>query len=57
MLINKRVQDFYEVLEEQNAKTRTAVEIQRREMKVLPEAYVEAPVLEILKDEITDFEG
>ena len=57
VLINKRVQDFYEVLEEQNAKTRTAVEIQRREMKVLPEAYVEAPVLEILKDEITDFEG
>jgi ATP-dependent DNA helicase PIF1 len=41
--INKKVQDFYEVLEEQNAKRRSIEENQRREIELLPEAYVEIP--------------
>lgn len=39
--INKKVQEFYEVLEEQNAKKQSVEEIQRREIELLPEAYVE----------------
>lgn len=42
--INKKVQEFYEVLEEQNAKRRSAAENQRREIEILPEAYVETTV-------------
>jgi ATP-dependent DNA helicase PIF1 len=39
--INKKVQDFYEGLEEQNANQQSAEKIQRRKIEVLPEAYVE----------------
>jgi ATP-dependent DNA helicase PIF1 len=38
--INKKVQDFYEVLEEENAKKRSAEEKMDREIELLPEAYV-----------------
>lgn len=37
--ISKKVQDFYEILEEQNAKKRSLEENQRREIELLPEAY------------------
>ena len=39
--INRKVQEFYEVLEEQNTKKRSAEDNQRREIEILPEAYVE----------------
>lgn len=38
--INKKVQDFYEVLEEETAKKRSAEEKMDREIELLPEAYV-----------------
>ena len=38
---SKKVQEFYEVLEEQNAKQQSAEENERREIELLPEAYVE----------------
>lgn len=39
--INKRVQDFYEILEQEDAKRRTAEENLKKEIEKLPEAYVE----------------
>jgi ATP-dependent DNA helicase PIF1 len=48
--INKKVQEFYEILEEQNAKKRSAEENERREIELLPEAYVETveiPIVEV----------
>ena len=39
--INKRVQDFYEILEKEDAKRRTAEENLKKEIEKLPEAYVE----------------
>ena len=39
--INKKVQDFYEVLEKEESKRKTAEENERKEIGRLPEAYVE----------------
>ena len=39
--VNKKVQDFYEILEERNAKKCSAEENERRVIEQLPEAYVE----------------
>jgi len=47
--INKKVQEFYEVLEEQNAKQQSAQEIERREIELLPEAYVEVTEIPIVE--------
>lgn len=47
--INKKVQEFYEVLEEQNAKKRSAEENERREIELLPEAYVETSEIPIVQ--------
>ena len=47
--INKKVQEFYEVLEEQNAKKRSAEENERREIELLPEAYVEIKEIPIVE--------
>ena len=51
--INKKVQEFYEVLEEQEAKKRLEQDNERqeqetetREIEILPEAYVEIPLVE-----------
>ena len=40
--INKKVQEFYEVLEEQEEKRRSEEENKRKEIELLPEAYVTA---------------
>lgn len=40
--INKKVQDFYEVLETEDAKQRTAEDNQRKDIEKLPETYVES---------------
>ena len=47
--INKKVQNFYEVLEEQNAKKRSEQENEIREIEVLPEAYVEIAEIPIVE--------
>ena len=47
--INKKVQEFYEILEEQNAKKRTEEENERREIELLPEAYVEIKEIPIVE--------
>ena len=45
--INKKVQEFYEVLEKEEAKKRTEEETERRAVELLPEAYVETiPLVE-----------
>jgi ATP-dependent DNA helicase PIF1 len=47
--INKKVQEFYEVLEEQNTKKRLEEENKRREIEMLPEAYVEIKEIPIVE--------
>jgi ATP-dependent DNA helicase PIF1 len=47
--INRKVQEFYEVLEEQTAKRRSAEENQRHEIELLPEAYVETVEIPIVQ--------
>ena len=44
--INKKVQEFYEILEKEDAKKRTIEETNKREIEKLPEAYVEAVIIE-----------
>jgi hypothetical protein len=44
--INKKVQEFYEILEQEDAKKRTIEETNKREIEKLPEAYVEAVIIE-----------
>ena len=39
--INKKVQDFYEILEQEDAKRRSADETAKKEIDKLPEAYAE----------------
>ena len=39
--INKKVQEFYEILEQEDAKKRTIEETNKREIEKLPEAYAE----------------
>ena len=70
MRINKKVQDFYEILEEEIAKKRTAKEKMDREIELLPEAYVsnvssipvveatlveQMPVAVVIEDELNTF--
>ena len=47
--INKKVQDFYEVLETEDAKRRTAEENERKEIEKLPEAYVESATIPLVE--------
>jgi ATP-dependent exoDNAse (exonuclease V) alpha subunit len=47
--INKKVQDFYEVLEIEDAKRRTAEENERKEIEKLPEAYVESETIPLVE--------
>ena len=44
--INKKVQEFYEILEKEDAKKRTIEETNKREIEKLPEAYAEAVIIE-----------
>ena len=45
--INKKVQEFYEILEKEDVKKRTNEETNKREIEKLPEAYVELiPIVE-----------
>jgi hypothetical protein len=44
--INKKVQEFYEILEKEDAKKRTFEETNKREIEKLPEAYVESVIIE-----------
>ena len=44
--INKKVQEFYEILEQEDAKKRTIEETNKREIEKLPEAYAEAVIIE-----------
>jgi hypothetical protein len=45
--INKKVQEFYEVLEKEDSKKRTEEEAETRAVELLPEAYVETiPLVE-----------
>ncbi len=46
--ISKKVQDFYEVLEIEDAKRRTIEENESREIEQLPEAYVEPVIVEAI---------
>ena len=52
--INKKVQDFYEVLEAEDAKSRTAEENERKEIEKLPEAYVEAANIPLVEATIVE---
>ena len=57
--INKKVQDFYELLEKEDEKRRTEEENLRRETEKLPEAYVESiniPIVEAIPLEIENIE-
>jgi ATP-dependent exoDNAse (exonuclease V) alpha subunit len=47
--VNKKVQDFYEVLETEDAKRRTAEENERKENEKLPEAYVETVTIPLVE--------
>jgi ATP-dependent DNA helicase PIF1 len=47
--INKKVQDFYEILEAEDAKQRTAEENERKEIEKLPEAYVESVTIPLVE--------
>ena len=44
--INKKVQEFYEILEKEDVKKRTIEETNKREIEKLPEAYAEAVIIE-----------
>jgi ATP-dependent DNA helicase PIF1 len=49
--INKKVQDFYEILEQEDAKRRSAEETAKKEIDKLPEAYAETkniPLVEVM---------
>lgn len=47
--VNKKVQDFYEVLETEDAKRRTAEENERKENEKLPEAYIETVTIPLVE--------
>lgn len=47
--INKKVQEFYEVLEIEDAKRRTEQEKEEREIERLPEAYIEVNTIPIVE--------
>jgi ATP-dependent DNA helicase PIF1 len=52
--INKKVQDFYEVLENEASKQRTDEENERKEIEKLPEAYVEAASIPLVEATIVE---
>lgn len=52
--INKKVQDFYEMLEKEAAKQKTEEEKQQREIELLPEAYVEQTDIPIVEATIVE---
>jgi ATP-dependent DNA helicase PIF1 len=52
--INKKVQDFYEVLENEASKQRTDEENERKEIEKLPEAYVEAASIPLVEATIIE---
>ena len=52
--INKKVQEFYEILETENAKKRTAEETKRKEFEKLPEAYVETTNIPLVEATIVE---
>lgn len=52
--INKKVQEFYEVLEEQDSKRRTVEENERKEIEKLPEAYIEAANIPLVEATIVE---
>ena len=47
--INRKVQEFYEILSEENAKRKTEEENTKRELELLPEAYAEATAVPIVE--------
>jgi ATP-dependent DNA helicase PIF1 len=47
--INKKVQDFYEILEKEDAKRRSTEENERKETEKLPEAYVETITIPLVE--------
>lgn len=54
--INKKVQDFYEILEQEEIKRRTEEENERKEIEMLPEAYIETtdiPLVEAIPIAVT----
>ena len=52
--INRKVQEFYESLEEYTSNTRSQVENEKREVEMLPEAYIE--VVEVVNVEVVNVE-
>jgi ATP-dependent DNA helicase PIF1 len=52
--INKKVQDFYEMLENEASKQRTDEENERKEIEKLPEAYVEAASIPLVEATIIE---
>ena len=47
--INKKVQDFYEILEHEDAKRRSAEENERKEIEKLPEVYIESVTIPVVE--------
>jgi ATP-dependent DNA helicase PIF1 len=47
--INRKVQEFYEILSEENAKRKTEEENAKRELEMLPEAYAEGAAVPIVE--------
>jgi ATP-dependent DNA helicase PIF1 len=47
--INKKVQEFYEILETEDAIKRTAEETEKKEIEKLPEAYVETTTIPLVE--------
>ena len=52
--INKKVQDFYELLEQEDAKRRTEEENEKKEIEKLPEAYVELANIPVIEATIVE---
>ena len=47
--INKKVQDFYEILDKEDAKRRSAEENEKKEIEKLPEAYIETTTIPLVE--------
>ena len=47
--INRKVQEFYEMLEQECNKKRSAEEVEKRDIELLPEAYVEVTPIPIVE--------
>ena len=52
--INRKVQEFYEVLEKEDAKRRSEEENTNREIEILPEAYVEITPIPLVEATIIE---